>query len=226
MEKRHIQLYRQLLKDIQFYSSKILGMMSYGAGDLHQWTNDFLSECRVNMSDVQDFLRGQASQGIRYGNHGVAAIARSNLRQIEKDTEQCVNILRKDAGHFPAWVEYKIVVTADKLKRIYHWIMSESEDGRVYGNGMGRGRSAERKQRRNGPNFLRYWSIPVNGKRYGVPGIPFPQPGWAGNAGVAQMPRPGASAAPRAAETYGSLGYASMGDGSMDMAIRGSRRRR
>lgn len=88
------------------------------------------------------------------------------------------------------------------------------------------------------------------GRRFGVPGFVAGQPGWAGQAGVAQIPHPtrgrgptvdrtfgpGLSAGqggvqtfpgdggPMAVQTYGSLGYASMGDGSMDMAVRGARR--
>lgn len=67
------------------------------------------------------------------------------------------------------------------------------------------------------------------GRRFGVPGFVPGQPGWAGNAGVAQSPhptrgmRPAPGGAPMAVQTYGSLGYASMGDGSMDMAVRGAR---
>lgn len=60
-------------------------------------------------------------------------------------------------------------------------------------------------------------------RRYGVPGFSYGEPGWAGAGGVAQRPL-GAVRGPRAAQTYGSLGYASMGDGSMDMAVRGGRR--
>lgn len=59
-------------------------------------------------------------------------------------------------------------------------------------------------------------------RRYGVPGFVYGEPGWAGQGGVQTFP-PG-SARPRAVQTYGSLGYASMGDGSMDMARRGGRR--
>jgi hypothetical protein len=65
---------------------------------------------------------------------------------------------------------------------------------------------------------------------FGVPGIPPGTPGWGGQAGVAQSPHPVSGMAPRGGsapmggvQTYGSLGYASMGDGSMDMAVRGSR---
>ena len=61
------------------------------------------------------------------------------------------------------------------------------------------------------------------GRRFGVPGFAPGQPGWAGQAGVAQIPRPMRGGGP--VQTYGSLGYASMGDGSMDMAARGSIRR-
>ncbi len=68
------------------------------------------------------------------------------------------------------------------------------------------------------------------GRLFGVPGIAPGMPGWGGQAGVAQSPRPVRGSAPRggsapmgAVQTYGSLGYASMGDGSMDMAIRGAR---
>ena len=88
------------------------------------------------------------------------------------------------------------------------------------------------------------------GRRFGVPGFVAGEPGWAGNAGVAQSPHPtrrmrseppdptfgpglsagqggveafaGASG-PRGVQTYGSMGYGSMGDGSMDMAVRGAR---
>ena len=57
------------------------------------------------------------------------------------------------------------------------------------------------------------------GRQFGTP-----PPGWAGNGGVAQVSlavaRGGEREGPRAVQTYGSLGYASMGDGSMDMAAR------
>lgn len=69
------------------------------------------------------------------------------------------------------------------------------------------------------------------GRRFGVPGIPYPEPGWAGQAGIAQMPYLGAAGCGGRSkhvgdgmvQTYGSLGYASMGSGSMDAAIRGAR---
>jgi len=91
------------------------------------------------------------------------------------------------------------------------------------------------------------------GRRFGVPGFVPGQPGWGGQAGVAQSPHPtrgmssapvdrtfgpglsagqggvqtfAAGGGPMAVQTYGSLGYASMGDGSMDMASRGSIQRR
>jgi hypothetical protein len=93
--------------------------------------------------------------------------------------------------------------------------------------------------------------VQQTGRRFGVPGFAAGQPGWAGAGGVSQMPHPargmrraadrsfgpGLSAGqggvqtfdggggPMAVQTYGSLGYASMGDGSMDMAARGSIRR-
>lgn len=84
------------------------------------------------------------------------------------------------------------------------------------------------------------------GRRFGNP-----PPGWIGAGGVAQIPHPnsgmrrepdrsfgpglsagqggvqsfeGGGAGPMAVQTYGSLGYASMGDGSMDMAVRQGRR--
>lgn len=71
------------------------------------------------------------------------------------------------------------------------------------------------------------------GRRFGVPGFVPGEPGWAGNAGVAQSPHPtrrvrrspsqGQGFARPGVQTYGSLGYGSMGDGSMDMAVRGAR---
>ena len=83
------------------------------------------------------------------------------------------------------------------------------------------------------------------GRRFGNP-----PPGWIGAGGVAQIPHPNmgmrpapdrsfgpglsagqggvqsfqGGAGPMAVQTYGSLGYASMGDGSMDMAVRQGRR--
>lgn len=61
-----------------------------------------------------------------------------------------------------------------------------------------------------------------SGRVFGVPGFTAGQPGWAGQAGVAQIPRPGRGSnyGSRPPKTYGSLGYGSMGDGSMDMAVR------
>ena len=67
----------------------------------------------------------------------------------------------------------------------------------------------------------------LHARRYGVPGHAPGTPGWAGAGGIAQSPGPGCrsggggGAAPPHA--YGSLGYASMGDGSMDMATGGER---
>jgi len=87
------------------------------------------------------------------------------------------------------------------------------------------------------------------GRRFGVPGFVAGEPGWAGNAGVAQSPHPtrrirrsapedptfgpdlsagqgglqpwpGGGAMGK--ETYGSLGYGSMGIGSMDRAVQSS----
>ena len=75
-----------------------------------------------------------------------------------------------------------------------------------------------------------------HGRRFGVPGHAAGTPGWAGAAGVAQKAHPGPGGCMRgarnkkglrqgsgAAHAYGSLGYASMGDGSMDMATDGRR---
>jgi hypothetical protein len=101
---------------------------------------------------------------------------------------------------------------------------------------------------RQGLQHRQLWQ--QTGRRFGVPGFVAGQPGWAGAGGVAQIPHPrsgmrrapdrtfgaGFSAGqggvqtwpgggPMAVQTYGSLGYASMGDGSMDMAARGSIRR-
>jgi hypothetical protein len=88
------------------------------------------------------------------------------------------------------------------------------------------------------------------GRRFGVPGFQAGQPGWAGAGGVAQIPGPsrgmrempdrsfgpglsagqggvqsfaGGGGGARGVQTYGSIGIASMGDGSMDMAVRGGR---
>jgi len=357
------------------YSQKILGAMKYGAGDLPQWTNDLVSESRTHIADVTHFLRGQADHGIRYGaaNHGRAYMATANLRQIHEYANECLSLVKQDAGHYPAWVENKISVVAEYMDLIGHWLENEGVEGRQYGthlepvpgdagdealyrgradgisglhrnpyspnsfrrkiyeqgfnegfgrdngvpeggpmpdSGMGRGRGRRRRHRRNGINLMPFWSIPFNGdtrsysnvhpadlpskpslsyqsgygammptamehtmppsrmlepnrqveqsrmlwhqtgRRFGVPGIPAGMPGWGGNAGVAQMPHPGrglrrmpeqrfgpglsagqggvqtfnGGGGPMAVQTYGSLGYASMGDGSMDMAARGARR--
>ena len=63
------------------------------------------------------------------------------------------------------------------------------------------------------------------GRRFGVPGHAPGTPGWAGAGGIAQAPTPGRRGGQEALpHAYGSLGYASMGDGSMDMATDGVRR--
>lgn len=377
----HTETYRRLLESIAMYSKKMLSLLESGAGDLPQWANDLISESRTHIADVTHFLRGQANHGIRYGqsNHGRAYMATANLRQIHQYANECLGDMKKDAGHFPAWVENKISVVAEYMDLIGHWLENEGAEGRKYGThqnqatgdasdvalyrgradgitgqhrnpyspnsfqrkiyeqgfaetsgrpaaapansgdgGMGRGRGRRRRHRRNGIQSMPFWNIPVHpksqngearsysspgvkyqpgygsmaarglaptvpmdvsgmeftmppsrmveptrmveqsrmlwhqtGRRFGVPGFRAGTPGWAGAGGVAQMPHPsggmrempnrtfgpglsagqggvqtfagGGGRGARGVQTYGSIGIASMGDGSMDMAVRGGR---
>lgn len=257
MSNRHAESYVQLLKGVANYSGKTLSIMEAGAGDFPQWTNDVISESKTHMSDVTHFLRGQSSKGIRYGSghHGAAYMARANLRHIENYANEALGYVSSGGGHYPAWVENKISVVAEYMDRVFHWLENEGAEGRRYGLGS-RGRALRRKARKysgmewtpppsrmnernrmiTGGQSRMLWDQTGrqlfddggNGRGYGVPGVPFPRPGWAGNAGVAQVSRPGACAKSPiagAVQTYGSLGYGSMGDGSMDMAVRGGGRR-
>ena len=111
MENQHAQMYVRLLHGICHYSESALDIMEYGAGDLPQWTNNILSECRTHISDVTHFLRGQDSMGIRYGyanDHGRAYMATANLRHILNYAKECLSYVERGAGHYPAWVENKI----------------------------------------------------------------------------------------------------------------------
>ena len=232
----HAQAYRGLLEGIAHYAAASLALLESGAGDLPQWTNDILSKARTHLGDVTHFLRGQASQGIRYGSdaHGRAYMAAKNLREVLEYANESLSHLEHGAGHFPAWVENKISVTAEYMDLIGHWLKNESVEGRKYGSYLNpvpgdagdealyRGRAdGIGGQRRNpySPNNFQHKiyeqgfeeGYGTGARRYGVPGIPAGMPGWAGNAGVAQIPHPSRGAGrPIAVQTYGSLGYASM----------------
>jgi hypothetical protein len=136
MEQSHVAMYRRLLESIAHYSQKMLERLEYGAGDLPQWTNDLISESRTHIADVTHFLRGQSSQGIRYGQakHGRAYMATANLRQIHEYANECLSLMQKGAGHFPAWVENKISVVAEYMDLIGHWLENEGVEGRKYGH--------------------------------------------------------------------------------------------
>jgi len=129
-------MYRRLLESIAMYSQKMLDLLEYGAGDFPQWTNDLISESRTHIADVTHFLRGQANEGIRYGqaNHGRAYMATANLRQIHQYAKECLGLMTQGAGHFPAWVEYKISVVAEYMDLIGHWLENEGAEGRQYGS--------------------------------------------------------------------------------------------
>jgi len=131
----HTETYRRLLESIAVYSKKMLSLLEHGAGDLPQWANDLISESRTHIADVTHFLRGQANHGIRYGqsNHGRAYMATANLRQIHQYANECLGDMKKDAGHFPAWVENKISVVAEYMDLIGHWLENEGAEGRKYG---------------------------------------------------------------------------------------------
>lgn len=277
--ERHVEMYRRLLQSIELYSGNILDRLN-GSGDLPQWANDLISESRTHLSDVAHFLRGQDVRGIRYGHvdHGRAYMAVANVRQINEYARECLSLMQKNSGNFPAWAENKISVVARYMDLIGHWLKNENTEGRNYGSqkhplgknadvdAVYRGRAdgiSHRHRNPFSPNDFRRklyakgfeegrsysagpmeFIIPQNrmleshrqglqhrqlwqqtGRRFGVPGFVPGQPGWAGQAGVAQIPRPsrGVRRAFQPVETYGSLGYASMGDGSMDAAVRGSR---
>lgn len=111
------------------------------------------------------------------------------------------------------------------------WVPPPAQPGMEYPTAA---RSAHQHGLGPVPPYLQYRQV-SEGRQYGVPGRALGAPGWAGAAGVAQAPHPGGCirggrnkkglkrGPPHA---YGSLGYASMGDGSMDLATGGERMRR
>ncbi len=136
MTRSHAEAYRRLLESISHYSKLALSLLESGAGDLPQWTGDVISAVRTHMKDVTHFLRGQADHGIRYGGdpHGHAYMATKNLREISEYADEALGHMTQGAGHFPAWVENKISISAEYMDLIGHWLENERVEGRQYGS--------------------------------------------------------------------------------------------
>jgi len=189
-------LVRQNLRQTAHYARAVLNLIEPGAGAFPQWVADYIAQARVYISEAGHFLRDEASQGRRYGNHPesyaypkekerVAYMVHANLHLIEQYAEEILGLLVLGAGDLDPMVLQAISNTAFIMDKVAHFVEVQAQHGR----------------------------------RYGVPGFVYCEPGWAGQAGVQPGGRAGLMrGGDPLPHNYGSMGYGSMGIGSMDMA--------
>jgi len=208
MNQTSADLLKQNLRLISHYARQLLGLLEPGAGPFPQWTADYIAQARLYISEAGHFLRNEAQEGRRYGNHPeayayksdkekVAYMAHSNLHLIEQYAEEILGILVLGAGDPNPMVQQAVSNTAFIMDKVAHFVEVQAQHGR----------------------------------RYGVPGFVYGEPGWAGQGGVQPGGRAGLGrGGDPLPHNYGSLGYGSMGIGSMDRAtapqMMNSRRRK
>ncbi len=179
----HADMMRQNLADIQSYASAMLGNLERGAGELPQWTSHVLSTVRTHMHDVVHFLRHQAREGRHYGMsgrgmspwYGQAGVQTTGKQFYAGDARP--EGQRRYAGHGGA-------------DEIQGWLVEAA--------GWDDDRKKHESRRYSGQFMIRegIMRIPSTvsksgaARKYGVPGIPYPQRGWWGQGGVATADSP------------------------------------
>lgn len=196
MHESSADLVRRNLRQTAHYAREVLKLLDPGAGPFPQWVSDYVAQARVYISEAGHFLRDEASQGRRYGNHPeayasandkerVAYMVHANLHLIEQYAEEILGLLVLGAGAPDPMIVQAISHASFIMDKVAHYVEVQAQHGR----------------------------------RYGVPGFVYGEPGWAGQGGVQPGGRAGLMrGGDPLPHNYGSLGYGSMGIGSMDRA--------
>jgi len=206
-----LHIAHQNLFDIGYYANLALDQLEPNAGELPQWMNNKVSIVRTHMKDVGHFVRFQAHEGKSFaGDFDPGYIARKNLREIAQYADAVLSATKRAGSPLPAWANHKLSSAAELMDCVGHTLVNEAAEGRRYGGGHG---GADALQswiiREAGWNDGRRYGQPKEGpeeivvtgsrrglhrfvrpRRFGVPGIPFPEPGWAGQGGVAAISTP------------------------------------
>jgi len=95
-----------------------------------QWLSD-LSSIHTQMEHVSQFLRDQASRGIRYGSNDEAS---GMLRDVAECADVAISYMEDDGGVFPAWVENIVSVCSKHMKTIWKLLKNSITEGKVYGS--------------------------------------------------------------------------------------------
>lgn len=210
---------KQNLYDIDLYARKSLDALERGVEVIPDWVHHKIAAARTHMKDVGHFMRHEAHMGRRYGSdkNGMCSGSLDNIAEYARLTSKS---LQKGSGEVPEWVHSKVAVAADYMNCVGHYL-----EGRAKGESRAYSGTIDYPER--GPAGIGgvAWTGPCE-RRYGVPGHPYGTPGWAGAGGVAQAMGPirgsrNKRSRRQVPHAYGSLGYASMGDGSMDLATGG-----
>lgn len=191
--------------------------------------------------------------GKRFGRSlsggGGAVIRVSDIQHYAQKSLDNLN----EKGEMPDWIAHLISSAQTHMKDVAHFIRYRGTAQKRFGSPVDYSPIGHRNLRQiieyaeeigKGASAIPDWAmhklsivseqldevghfLAQEGRRFGVPGFTYGQPGWAGQGGVAQIPHPvgRGSGGGQGVQTYGSLGYGSMGDGSMDVAIRGGRKR-
>lgn len=205
-----LHIAQQNLYDIGYYANLALNELESDAGELPQWMNNKISIVRTHMKDVGHFVRFQAHEGKSFaGDFSSGYIARKNLREIAQYADAVLSATKKVGKPLPAWANHKLSSAAELMDCVGHSLVNEAAEGRRYGGGHGGADALQswiiREAGWNDGRRYGVWESVDNPTasprirpagihqrmlRFGVPGIPYPEPGWAGQGGVATIGTP------------------------------------
>lgn len=240
---------RKSLYEIDLYARKGIEAFKKGVDVVPDWLHHKIATARTHMKDVGHFIRYEMHEGRRYSGTEIYELCALDLKNIAEYANLVDRALQKGQPQVPEWVQHKLSIVAEYMDCIGHYLEARSEGRRYsypawqtqefqmdYKGPRAYAQVKDYDDRRSvaavgGVRWIAPPALPGE-RRYGVPGHPYGTPGWAGQGGVAQQPlaiirgarnKRGLKQMPH---VYGSQGYGSMGDGSMDLATGGERMRR
>lgn len=197
MNESAASLMRRNLRQTAHYARVILDLLKPGSGAFPQWVSDYIAQARVYISEAGHYLRDEASQGRRYGNFSEAYAPAG-------DGEEGVAYMAHANLHL-------IEQYAEEILGLL--VLGAGVPDPLVAQAVGHASFIMDK-------VAHYVEVQAqHGRRYGVPGFVYGEPGWAGQGGVQPGGRAGLMRGGQPLpHNYGSLGYGSMGIGSMDRA--------
>lgn len=242
-------LIRKNLYEIDLYARKGMEAFQRGIDVVPAWLHHKIATARAHMKDVGHFIRYEAHEGRRYSGKQMHELCLLDLKNIAEYAGLVDRSLQRGQQNLPDWAQHKLSIVAEYMDCVGHYLEARSEGRRYsypawqtqefqmdYKGPRAYAQTKEYDTERSvaaigGVRWVAPPALPGE-RRYGVPGHPYGTPGWAGQGGVAQRPlavirgarnKRGLKQMPH---VYGSEGYGSMGDGSMDLATGGERMRR